>query len=321
MIPIEILTELLTNLDFQDIFRVRKVMVLIRSYLSDDGSHTCIVLYVQTCKLLRQAANMPKPYWVNLLYQHAWQLPLKLERPLELYSAEEVEQVALQRISADRGWSSPVRQRTITRQGAVLHHLVEGGRWLLVVAETGSISYFDLEDPRMEERVLVPDQISVGRNVRISMDVDVDPEEPILTFNIGLDITEKSGWFPSFPGNHIIYSTPFLGPEDPPTATIQIIRVTLELDTDNRGIGLSATVLATFSRETGKVQSISLIGRAISYLMNCPDAFFSYVVVINWVNAFAHVQAKGKLSLSYKKRIICIRDHQVRAVCVNCCYL
>ena len=44
---------------------------------------------------------MPKPYWVNLLYQHAWQLPLNLERPLELYSAEKVEWVALQRISAD----------------------------------------------------------------------------------------------------------------------------------------------------------------------------------------------------------------------------
>jgi len=56
---------------------------------------------ILTCKLLRQAAHMPKPYWVNLLYQHAWKLPLKLERPLELYSAEEVERVALQRISTD----------------------------------------------------------------------------------------------------------------------------------------------------------------------------------------------------------------------------
>jgi len=55
--------------------------------------------------LLRQAAHMPKPYWVNLLYQHAWKLPLKLERPLELYSAEEVERLASQRISVDMGWS------------------------------------------------------------------------------------------------------------------------------------------------------------------------------------------------------------------------
>ena len=98
------------------------------------------------------------------------------------------------------GWSRPVRQRTITREGALFHHLVQGGRWLLVVADTGSISYFDLEDARMEERVLVPDQTSIGQ---ISMDVDIDPDEPILTFNIGLDIRATSGWFPSFPDSQI----------------------------------------------------------------------------------------------------------------------
>jgi len=95
---------------------------------------------------------------------------------------------------------------------------------------------------------------------------------------------------------------------------IQIIRVTLELDIDNRGTGSSATVLATFFRETsGKVQSISLIGRVISYLVNYPDAFLAYVVVINWVKALVHVQTKGKLSLSYMKRVIYIGDHQVSA--------
>jgi len=74
---------------------------------------------------------------------------------------------------------------------------------LLVVTDTGSISYFDLKDARMEGRVLVPDQTSVGQKARISMDVDIDPDEPILTFNIGLDIRATSGSFSSFPGSQI----------------------------------------------------------------------------------------------------------------------
>ncbi|KIM45586.1 hypothetical protein M413DRAFT_344094 [Hebeloma cylindrosporum] len=214
MIPIEIITELLTNLDFRDIFRVRK-----------------------TCKLLRRAANMPKPYWVNLLYQHAWSghpplplpipipfplplsLKLKLERPLDLYSAEELERVALQWITADMGWPNPVRQRTIVstpRLGegaaapsAVLqHHLVEGGRWLIVVTDTGTVSYFDLEhEDGTRGRVLVHGQIPSGRGVRICMDVDVDAEEPVLTFNIGLDITERPGWSLFSVSPAVIYSS------------------------------------------------------------------------------------------------------------------
>jgi len=136
---------------------------------------------------------MPKPYWVDLLYQHALQLPIKLERPLDLYSAEEVERLALQWISADMGWSQPIRERSITRAGAMFCHLVEGGRWLLVVTDTGSISYFDLEDVQVEERVLIPDQTSDGEKAKISMDVDIDRKESILTFNLGLHIKARSG--------------------------------------------------------------------------------------------------------------------------------
>ena len=55
---------------------------------------------------------------------------------------------------------------------------------------------------------------------------------------------------------------------------IQIIHVTLELDIDNRGIGLLATVVAALSRETNvEVASISLVDRIISYLVNWLDAY------------------------------------------------
>lgn len=85
------------------------------------------------------------------------------------------------------------------------HHSTRGGdsppfgRGRAMVARCrrygGSISYLDLEDARMEERVLVRDQMLVGQKTRICMNVDVDSDEPILTFNIGLDIRAKSGWF------------------------------------------------------------------------------------------------------------------------------
>jgi len=98
---------------------------------------------------------------------------------------------------------------------------------------------------------------------------------------------------------------------------IQIIHVTLELDIDNRGIGLLATVVAAFPRETnGEVASISLVGRIISYLVNRVDRYFAcaYIVITDWAEAFAHAQVNGKLSLSYMKRVIHLADHQVSAV-------
>ena len=76
---------------------------------------------------------------------------------------------------------------------------------MFVVVDTGSISYSDLEYARMEERVLVQNQISVGQKARICMDVDVDSDEPILTFNIGLDIRARSGWFSLLPVNVVRY--------------------------------------------------------------------------------------------------------------------
>jgi len=93
---------------------------------------------------------------------------------------------------------------------------------------------------------------------------------------------------------------------------IQIIRVVLELDVDHRGIGLSATILASFFRETrGEVRSVSLLGRFFSYLVS--NTSTPYIVIINWVKALAHVEAKGKTSLLYMKRVIYLQDDHVSA--------
>ncbi|KAF9481782.1 hypothetical protein BDN70DRAFT_507114 [Pholiota conissans] len=60
-----------------------------------------------------------------------------LERPIEMHTFAQLEHVVLRWASAQMGWDkrgeSSHRERLISTENSFMTHLVEGGRWLLVV--------------------------------------------------------------------------------------------------------------------------------------------------------------------------------------------
>ncbi|KAF8965599.1 hypothetical protein BDZ97DRAFT_1603124, partial [Flammula alnicola] len=72
-LPVEILTEVMTHLEWRDVLRVREV-----------------------CKVLHETSTTRR-IWENLLREllSCSQIPAKLERPIELYSSMDLERLAL----------------------------------------------------------------------------------------------------------------------------------------------------------------------------------------------------------------------------------
>ncbi|KAF4621452.1 hypothetical protein D9613_000057 [Agrocybe pediades] len=134
-IPSEIVIEILQHVDVLTILQIRQ---------------TCRHLYeLSTARLI----------WVNLLQEceHLFPGNVTLEKPLDMYSSEELERVVLVVESAELGWRTsdgcPSRQRSIAVDARLGHssdyykhaYLVPGGRWLLVFQAEGEISYYDLD--------------------------------------------------------------------------------------------------------------------------------------------------------------------------------
>ncbi|KAF8965581.1 hypothetical protein BDZ97DRAFT_1811367 [Flammula alnicola] len=109
VLPIELIIEVMRHLGCREVLRLR-----------------------QTCELLR-ALSTTRLVWENLVQRTALdsEVPLKLERPIKLYSAVQLEGLALQWRRVDLGWTRPperlqVPQRDIRTNGAVNFYLVEG---------------------------------------------------------------------------------------------------------------------------------------------------------------------------------------------------
>jgi hypothetical protein len=167
---------------------------------------------------------------------------LHLERPLWKYNSQELEFLFLRLQGAEiglRGNGNPPAQtrRLDTTNRAARMHLVEGGRWLLVVSKTGSVTYLDLDSPTITEAILISDQIddptpTVWRNIETQIAVDMDRASPFLAFNM-------------------VFS--FCSLEDtrgPREHKIEIWHVDLLLDERRRGVGLTCKHMATFPLET-----------------------------------------------------------------------
>ena len=64
-------------------------------------------------------------------------------------------------------------------------HLVEGGRWLLVMSKTGFVTYVDLDSPTITEAILISDQIDAPSPVvEMQIVIDMDRSSSFLAFNI-----------------------------------------------------------------------------------------------------------------------------------------
>lgn len=179
-LPLEVITEVLKLLDWQTVLRVR-----------------------QTCKHLSDATKA-KSIWLGLFYasnaSHS-RSPLRLERPMELYTSRELEYLVLRRSSA-----RIIRQRRtelfppLTCRfpiddlyvGALI--LITGGRWLLTASATGSVWYYDLDARAPVKRLLIPEQMEYlhGFSNGVRMVVDIDNKSSLLSFNLAMVMARTS---------------------------------------------------------------------------------------------------------------------------------
>jgi len=119
-----------------------------------------------------------------------------LERSIGLYSTSELEGTIRQNRAANRGWAINVSKTNPpfvpTKQEIRLDHaaktfcLIEGGRWLLVVRISGSVTYYDLDSETPVKRELIPDIVQRRPWTMILVATDRDHSQPVLTFNFAI---------------------------------------------------------------------------------------------------------------------------------------
>lgn len=215
---------------------------------------------------------------------------IHLERPIELYTSEELEFLLLRLEGAEFGrrtddkYLSRVREVATTKTRiAECTRLVEGGRWLLGASATGSVTYFDLDASPITESVLIPDQHpSLKIMMWTHMSVDVDRDSAFLAFNLAMS-----------------FCTPDIVTH-PTQHCIQIWKVVLLRDAQQRGIGLAAERLASFPQEPliGSVHSLSLCGPHIALSVFCRESKYpKRAFVIDWL------QANGDTT-DYRRRLV-----------------
>ena len=181
------------------------------------------------------------------------------ERPLWKYNSQELEFLFLRLQGAEIGLrgddNPPARSRRVdTTNRAVRMHLVEGGRWLLVMSKTGFVTYVDLDSPTITEAILISDQIDAPSPVvEMQIVIDMDRSSSFLAFNIAFS-------FCSF--GHI---------RDPKEHKIQVWHVDLVLDEQQLGVGLTCKQVATFPLEAEiyLLYALSLVGPHVAFSVRC----------------------------------------------------
>ncbi|KAF9559233.1 hypothetical protein CPC08DRAFT_818887 [Agrocybe pediades] len=152
---------------------------------------------------------MTKPIWTNLFWECERESfgALSLEKPIEMYTSDELERVVLSWKSMQVGWRTndgvPSRQRTILMDKewsnnlswplkAFRHlYLVPGGRWLLGFRHDGEVFYYDLESPDYEKkRILVPAYTKDSLRNDVTISVDISERLPIQSFKVAQSVHE-----------------------------------------------------------------------------------------------------------------------------------
>jgi hypothetical protein len=115
--------------------------------------------------------------------------PLRLDRPIELYTAQELEYLVLRRYSAEifpKMRFDPPLQRSLNHNYQFDHvTLVNGGRWLLLAYTTGSVAYYDLDAQEPMKRLLISEQSDIF-SAYVIVDIDIDNESASLSFNLAM---------------------------------------------------------------------------------------------------------------------------------------
>jgi len=125
---------------------------------------------------------------------HSW-LPLRLEQPIKLYTAQELEYLVVRRETQElKRKTQDELSPALTRRLPIDSHdsgtntpiiLINGGRWLLTASD--SVSYYDLDTRKPVEQLLVPKKRDRNGCLRVvKMTVDVEDEPYILSFNLAL---------------------------------------------------------------------------------------------------------------------------------------
>lgn len=118
-------------------------------------------------------------------------------------------------------------------------HLVEGGRWLLVVDRNdASISYYDLDAPVVTGRTLTPAVFNASSPEMLDTHFSIDEDCPSSTLSFNLALSAKQH----------------------PLTSFKVWRVELQLDHENVGVALTARCLASFQHhhEILRVNSLHL---------------------------------------------------------------
>ncbi|KAF9527611.1 hypothetical protein CPB83DRAFT_884035 [Crepidotus variabilis] len=249
-LPIELLTEILKYTEWCDVLHLR-----------------------QTCKWV-YAVSHEHAIWLALLRHgnnKAEVQPYHSDRPLHLYNAEELESLVLRQHKVFDGWRKPntfpLLRRTILAPNRSLWcaYPVKGGRWFLVGNRQGDILYFDLDATKATARVLIPFQYSSSARIHLLIAVDMDNDEPFLTFNLAVTA--------------LYYAS---DPEES-HKLIQIWRITHKVDDRGRIVDLIAHHSRSFLEEKG----IDIASKTYRW----------YTCIVNW-------QMTNQTSLSYKRTII-----------------
>lgn len=155
---------------------------------------------LQTCKVIH-GVSRSRIVWLSVLERHVASLPRapRFEEPLEAYSSEELETMALNLISADNEWTSenprPLKKYMLKDVSLSNVRLVQGGRWLLRKSLTGVVSVFDLSTHETPSKELIEPTCDPDAQAVKYIDIDYDDEVKLLTFNVALLPLDHDGMY------------------------------------------------------------------------------------------------------------------------------
>ncbi|KAF9523418.1 hypothetical protein CPB83DRAFT_886932 [Crepidotus variabilis] len=272
-LPPELLIEILKASDWRDVLQVRK---------------TCITL-----NQITRAKSLWQYFLGGQSEKHAvpWSA---LEKPAEHYSASEIEWIFLRwksvEISLRKDSCSPLREHRIRLPSSVdTAHFLTGGRWILVLTETGAVYYCDLEATKIKPTLLIPCPFNAPGTIDSLMSVDESRDTALLSFNIA------------------IFTEDWKKAEASIRSQIAVYRVTLVLDSQHNSTGFAVTCLSTFhpGHLRATVISIELRGPHIARLIrpDPPLELLNYIEVFDW-----KLLNGSESKMTTKRNIICHAD-------------
>ena len=134
-------------------------------------------------------------------------------------------------------------------------YLFPGGRWLLAATMDGSVQYFDLDTHAPRPAILIPPQLGPTYEVRPCMEVDIDAKATTLTFDLALVMAADTIHIRGRPGSSL--------------RKIQIWKVSLDFDEQDRAVGFTSRCLCDFSEDRpGACYSVSLRDSRLAYCVD-----------------------------------------------------